>query len=372
MNFAIFTHVIHEKFEGSFYAYSPYVREMNLWLKYVEKVEIIAPKAKLKTSDVSSLGEAYIHPNLKFTEVSSFNLLNLKAFLKSIVQIPGIFYKILGVMYRADHLHIRCPGNIGLLAVIAQIFFPGKPKTVKYAGNWNPETKQPWTYRLQKWILSNTFFSRNVKVLVYGEWKNQSGNIMPFFTASFSEVEREYFIKDFKPPYQFIYTGNLVPGKGLKKTIILIDSLRKLGLDCKLQIYGDGVLEENLIQMVKKLELEKNVEFIGRVNLQNLKQAYRKAHFSILLSKSEGWPKALAEAMFFGCVPIGSAVSCVPWMLGFGTRGVVLENGLQVATEEISGFLKETSELAIKSKNAQAWSQLYTVEKFEDEIKKLL
>jgi hypothetical protein len=34
-------------------------------------------------------------------------------------------------------------------------FFPNKPKTAKYAGNWDPKSKT-WTYMQQK-ILSNTF-----------------------------------------------------------------------------------------------------------------------------------------------------------------------------------------------------------------------
>ena len=36
-----------------------------------------------------------------------------------------------------------------------------------------PKSKQPWTYKLQKWILSNTFLTRNMQVLVYGEWESE-------------------------------------------------------------------------------------------------------------------------------------------------------------------------------------------------------
>lgn len=371
MKFAIFTHVIHHEHNGKYYAYGPYVREINLWLRYVDEVYVVAPRSK--TSKTSGKGEKYVHHNLNFTEIYSFNLLRLIEFLKSLVKIPVIFFKILGVMCRADHLHIRCPGNIGLLAVIAQIFFPKKPKTVKYAGNWDPGARQPWTYNLQKWILSNTFLSRNIKVLVYGEWKNQTRNIVPFFTASFSEGEREIVLKDFKPPYQFIYSGNLVEGKGLKETIDMMKSLREFGLNCKLDIYGDGVMENRLMQMVQELELDQIIVFKGRVNLEELKQAYRKAHFSVLLSKSEGWPKAIAEAMFFGCVPIGTSVSCVRWMMGEGERGIIIKNpeGSRVA-KKISKLLPSSGELVEKSRKAQQWSQNYTTEKFSSEIKKML
>ncbi|MCG9973042.1 glycosyltransferase family 4 protein [Christiangramia crocea] len=371
MKFAIFTHVIHHKHERRYYAYGPYVREINLWLRYVDEVHIVAPLSK--TSKTRDLGEDYIHHNLNFIEISTFNLLNLLEFLKALVKIPVNFYKIIAAMRQADHLHIRCPGNIGLLAVIAQIFFPKKSKTVKYAGNWDPGARQPWTYNLQKWILSNTFLSRNIKVLVYGEWKNQTRNIVPFFTASFSEEERETVLKEFKPPFQFIYSGNMVEGKGLKETIGMMKSLRELGLNCKLDIYGDGVMENRLMQMVQELELDQIIVFKGRANLGDLKQAYRKAHFSVLLSKSEGWPKAIAEAMFFGCVPIGTSVSCVRWMMGEGERGIIINNpeGNRVA-KKISKLLTSSGELVEKSRMAQQWSQIYTTEKFSSEIKKML
>jgi len=75
-------------------------------------------------------------------------------------------------MVQADYIHLRCPGNMGLEALV-QMLFPNKPKTAKYAGNWNPKSKQPWSYRLQKWILSYTFLTQNMQVLVYGEWSNQ-------------------------------------------------------------------------------------------------------------------------------------------------------------------------------------------------------
>ena len=68
---------------------------------------------------------------------------------------------------------------------------PNKPKTAKYAGNWDPKAKQPWSYRLQRWIKSNTFLTRNMQVLVYGEWEGSSKNIKSFFTATYWEIEKE-------------------------------------------------------------------------------------------------------------------------------------------------------------------------------------
>ncbi|SKB60452.1 Glycosyltransferase involved in cell wall bisynthesis [Salegentibacter holothuriorum] len=418
MRFTIFTHVIHREEEGEFYAYSPYVREMNLWLKNAEEVEVVAPAPQPPKKEFF-FDESYKHSRISFIKIPSFHLLNFQAVLDSIIKIPFIFFRILGAMHRADHLHLRCPGNIGLLAAIAQIFFPKKSKSVKYAGNWDPKAKQPWTYRFQKWILSNRLLSRNIKVLVYGNWPNQSDNIVSFFTASFSEREREPVIKSFKQPYKFIFTGNLVEGKGVFDAVNLIDALRAVGEEAVLEIYGDGVLESSLVDYIKKKELQTFVKLMGRKSLEELRKAYKNAHFVVLLSKSEGWPKALAEGMWYGCVPVATRVSCVPWMLNYGERGIIVpdiekreaikekrreniekreerrddkENFLRNCQFEgsdgsgdisrtgfserdlagIISLIENPEKLNEMSLAAQEWSQQYTLEKFEKAIKEMI
>lgn len=400
MKFAVFTHVIHGIKNGRFYAYSPYIREMNLWLKYVDEVEIVAAleEESNKEGENSPQGEYYKHSNITFTEISPFHLLNFLAVLDTLLKIPFIFFRILGAMHRADHLHIRCPGNIGLLAAIAQIFFPKKPKTVKYAGNWDPKATQPITYKLQKKILGNTFLTRNTKVLVYGDWPQQSDNIFPFFTASFSEKEKELIKKDIKPPYKFIFSGNLVEGKGVEKAIEFIKILRTNNLDCRLEIYGDGILENDLRELVENESLKKHVHFKGRVDLATLKEAYREAHFTLLLSKSEGWPKAIAEGMWYGCIPIATSVSCVPWMLNAPSvpngetnivtlteRGIVIGSKFKVQgsgfegsklldqmVPDVEALTNDTERMKKMSIAAQKWSQQYTLERFERAIRGMI
>ncbi|MCX2837503.1 glycosyltransferase [Salinimicrobium sp. MT39] len=401
MKFAIFSHVEHIEREGRYYAYAPYMREMKLWLKYVEEVEVVAPRPP--KGEVGGQN-CYQHENLTFNTIPSFHFLNLRGALKTILKIPYIHYKILGAMKRADHLHLRCPGNIGLLACICQIFFPSKPKSAKYAGNWDPEAKQPWSYRFQKWLLSNTFLTRNMQVLVYGEWPEQSRNIIPFFTASFSEREKtEVPKKAFSEPFIFLFVGNLVEGKRPLEAIKFAEEINKFreGADqeirasyipMKLELYGDGPEREKLETYVRENHLEQLISIKGNRPLEDLKKAYQKAHFVILPSKSEGWPKALAEGMFFGCIPIATPVSCVPWMLDYGSRGVLLEDLSQRLTAngqklnrsvqraedrgqdvlKIAQLLADQEEMEKMSEESKKWSQHYTLERFEEAIKKVL
>jgi glycosyltransferase involved in cell wall biosynthesis len=48
------------------------------------------------------------------------------------------------------------------------------------------------------------------------------------------------------------------------------------------------------------------------------------AHFILLPSRSEGWPKALSEAMAYGAVPVAAAVSSIPQILRATGAGVAL------------------------------------------------
>ncbi|XCF07758.1 glycosyltransferase [Tamlana crocina] len=370
MKFLIITHVEHKSNGTSFSAYAPYVREMNLWLKHVENLTIVAPQtSKIK----SEIDLDYKHENIKFNEIPSIQFTDLKNAFVSLFKIPIILIGIYKACNKADHIHLRCPGNIGLLGCLVQIFFPKKNKTAKYAGNWDPNAKQPLSYRIQKWMLSNTFLTKNMSVLVYGNWENQTQNIKPFFTATFKENEIEPIEpRDYSGGLQFVFVGTLVEGKRPSLAIQIIERLQEKGKKVRLDIFGDGVLRGDLEDYVKTKGLNHIIQFHGNQEKQKVKNVLKRAHFLILPSKSEGWPKVIAEAMFFGTIPIATSISCLPDMLGFGNRGILIKLDLDAALEEIERHLNDTENLKQVSKNAANWSQNYTLDFFETEIVKLL
>ena len=169
---------------------------------------------------------------------------------------PLIVFKVFVACKKADHIHLRCPGNIGFIGCLVQIFFPKKKKTAKYAGNWDPNAKQPLSYRFQKWILSNTFLARNMQVLVYGDWKNQSKNVKPFFTATYHNSEiQQHIKKDYSGYLKFVFIGSLVEGKRPLFAVKIIEALHKQGVKVSLDVYGDGVLKESLQAYIQNNEL---------------------------------------------------------------------------------------------------------------------
>ncbi len=369
MKLLIITHVSHKKQNDKYFAYSPYVREMNIWLKYVDEVEIVAPLTNYKKSHIDI---HYRHSNIKFSKIPEIEFTSIFKLIRSLFKIPTILYSIFNACKRADHIHLRCPGNIGLLGCFVQIFFPKKFKTAKYAGNWDPKSKQPVSYRIQKFILKNTFLTKNIQTLIYGEWKGQTKNIKTFFTATYSKSEIEPLIKrNYVSPFKFVFIGTLVTGKRPLLSIKIVESLLKDNTNCILDLYGEGILSKDLQEYIIENNLGSTVKIHGNVDKEKLKSALKNSDFLLLPSISEGWPKAVAEAMFFGVVPITTNVSCLNWMLDHGRRGIIISDDLNEAVNKIINSTKNDNLLGM-SVASQQWSQKYTLEKFETEIKKLL
>jgi len=485
MKFAIITHVEHKIKANEIFAYEPYAREMNLWLKYVDEVLIVAPISKEKVTSIESkylfnsrhsaldseshdlkmkeqIATSQTPRNcelIKLTKIPSFNVISLKNGINAIFKIPKICIQIYNAMQWADHIHLRCPGNIGLLGCFVQILFPNKAKTVKYAGNWDPKSKQPLSYGLQKWILSNTFLTRNTKVFVYGKWPNQTKNIIPFFTATYSEKEiterhneqseailsnkqiassptprndgtqchsvldaksnnlktDEQMLKQVQldenechskqseailsnkqiatsptprndgtqchsvldaksnnSSISFLFAGALTKGKQPLLSVKVVHKLKMKGYNVQLNIYGDGSERKSIENYIRDYKLQNEVILHGNVSREIVKSAYQKSHFLLFISKSEGWPKVVAEAMFWGCLPISSNVSCIPYMLGNGSRGAIVKPEVKEIVLVIENYLNHKDKYQEQTEKAMEWSRQYTLERFEEEIGKLL
>ena len=370
MNFVIITQVPHILEQNHYFAYAPYVREMNIWTKQCTNVIIVAPESRSRKTPIDL---KYEDQNIEFVSVREFDVLNLKGICNTVFKVPGICWSIYAAMRKADHIHLRCPGNMGLLGCIIQILFPNTIKTAKYAGNWDTKSSQPLSYKLQKWILSNTFITRNMQVLVYGQWAGSTKNVKPFFTATYYEVDKSPIIpKDLKQQIRFIFVGALVSGKNPMYAIQLIEALNKVGHNVVLDLYGEGAERNELERYIDQKKLEDIILLKGNQTLEMVKIAYKQSHFFILPSESEGWSKAVAEGMFWGCVPVATKVSCVPYMLDYGNRGIVLEMNLEKDVSQIEVLLQNATDYKSRSEKASDWSRKYTMDVFEEEIKKLV
>jgi len=370
-DFLIITCVHHSSKDGDYYAYGPYVREMNLWIEEEGSIAVVAPL--IADALPGKIDLAYKHDHLRYVNVPAYDVQSFGAIVNTIFDLPGILYQIAKAMHNAKHIHIRIPGNMGLLAMFVQVLFPSKPKTIKYAGNWDGESKQPRTYKIQRFIANNTFLTKNAKVLVYGDWPDSSSNVLPFFTASYLDSEKNPIVKiPISQKIKLVLVGALYDGKNPEIGIKLAKLMSDAGLDFEFVYCGDGVMRKDLEEQTKRLNLDDSVIFLGNVDSEKVKETLKESHFLIFVSETEGWPKAVAESMFWGCVPFTSRVSCVPQMVGEeNERGVLVSKNPQEIFQKIKTLIEDKVEFNRMSQAAMNWARTYTLEKFQKEINKL-
>jgi glycosyltransferase involved in cell wall biosynthesis len=108
-------------------------------------------------------------------------------------------------------------------------------------------------------------------------------------------------IKNETKKIRLLYVGYLMKLKGIQ---FILKAIQKLvietKLDVELLVAGSGYYEPVLRKLVTRLEIEKNVKWLGDVRGNDLKKLYRGADISLLLSASENFGTVVAESLAAG------------------------------------------------------------------------
>lgn len=97
--------------------------------------------------------------------------------------------------------------------------------------------------------------------------------------------------------------------------IRLIKLLRDNGFDVELYWLGHGIFLEKMIQLAESLDIKPYVNFVGSVSNQEVIKHLDSSDIFILLSKTEGLPRAMIEAMSRGLPCIGTKVGGIPELI---------------------------------------------------------
>ncbi len=120
--------------------------------------------------------------------------------------------------------------------------------------------------------------------------------------------------------------ANLFPVKGHQYLFQAVATLKERGLECRLDVAGEGYLESRLKALARDLAIDDRVRFLGQVPHERLLAMLQERRVTLVVLPSidlgdglhEGIPVALIEAMSQGIPVISTPTGGIPELLRDG------------------------------------------------------
>lgn len=236
---------------------------------------------------------------------------NIKRIL-SILQFSLFGIKII-VTKKVDIVHIHSPMYI-LIGYFG--FLLKKDIYITFHGSDFHRIKNKKWYMFFSRIFTKVFIispdMRKKLSEIHGKEK-----IVLVFNGIDSDIYKNY---NYEREKYIIAVGSLKEEKGFKYLIESFANLihnNKILNSYRLFIIGDGLLKEELTNLIIKNKLEKNIFLLGHKERDEIVELYNKSEIFVLSSISEGFPKVVLEALACGCKVVATKVGSVPNILKF-------------------------------------------------------
>ncbi len=344
--------------------WAPTVNEVNYLAAHFDEVVHVAC---LDEGEAKGSSVPYTKSNIKFIPIPVFGGKTLTSKLGIILKTPGILRTVHIALKGATHVQLRLPTSIGLF-LLPYFSFRNKNSYkfwVKYANNWVQPSPPPG-YGLQRWFLAKNF--ADCKVTINGSWPEQPEHCFTFENPCLSEKNRidgwaALEKKSIKPPFKLVFVGRIADDKGI---FHLLDALASFQINDigSLTVIGSGPDEAKARDLAAQINIP--VIFTGALPPEKVHLYFREAHFLVLPSASEGFPKVAAEALNYGCIPILSKVGSIPYYLEEGRDSLLMD---KPDAESVVGALHRAIEmmpdnLKTMQENGYVTADLFTFDRY--------
>lgn len=358
--------------DGKIVCYEPYVREMRVWARLFEHVDVFAP---LSTDKISVTVSEYGFDNISFQLISYSHTIAWWGAIARLWQLPITLIKLTTFIWQHEILLIRSPSHLGLYAhLIVKVL---RRKTItKFAGYFGPFQGERMPSIVERYILTNWLRPPNY-VLVYGA--ADEPHLVSFIPAAISteEIRQLRTLARREAPGKgskiFYSLGKLIPVKNYELAIHAFGLLRKEhpGLDWRYHVIGDGAQLEFFKQLVQDYGIEDRVVFEGKLSYHDSLQHIAAGDFVIMPGTKEGWPKVVIESWAVGAVPLVANSGIMPNVIRQGENGILFEPTAIALAEKLRAVLE--GEFRLDSMRRVGFDEAlnYTIETFESRVEEL-
>ena len=324
---------------------------LKLWSRYLDKFDRITIIARIKDSETSHASEL-LASSEKVSFVALPYYIGISAFLKSRKEVIKILNK--QAIFNRAYL-CRIPGILGYS--FASIL---KKRGIKYGVE---VVGDPWDLFSQKTfrnkfapflrIFSYLSLRRVVKdssaalYVTQKQLQKRYPTSKGIFSTSASNVvlpdklildDIRIFEKKSTEKIKILSVGYL--DQMYKSPDIAIDAigiLKANGFNCHLTWVGDGFYKESMIDYANFKGLSDRIEFVGKILPSKVRDFLLDTDLFILISRTEGLPRAIIEAMGAGLPCIGTRVGGIPELLD--ESALVGANDAKAVAKKIEHFI---------------------------------
>jgi glycosyltransferase involved in cell wall biosynthesis len=347
---------------SSMYGFGPVVRELKelstlfdeiVWLGCNEQEQLYAdtlvndPKIK-----------CVLMPSVRNKQFNALHVL---------FAYPIFLINIFRYLLTATHVHSRGPSHPALISILYSFFDSKRIYWHKYAGDW-ATANAPFTYKLQRTLLKK-LRRNNVRITINGDASSGAQNIISFENPALYEGELSCTApgKNFNDKLSVLFVGNLTEAKGISNLLLAFTNSNISNRFLELIVVGDGELMPTI-----KLVSSGKVKLTGYLNREALQQYYQQCHLLVLPSRSEGFPKVVAEAAAYGCIPVVSDISNISQYIHHNENGFLMQDitvsGIVHTLNSIAAIDPDT--LMGISERAKLLGSMFTYERFIERVKK--
>ena len=174
----------------------------------------------------------------------------------------------------------------------------------------------------------------------------------------FTELKRyddvDNLIED-KTPASILWVSRFIPLKHPAHALKVAERLKADGYNFKLSLIGGGPLEGKIVETVEKKGLWDNVEILGSMKPEQVREHMEKSEIFLFTSdRNEGWGAVLNESMNSACAVVAnSAIGSVPFLMEDGENGYMYKDGdVDDLYQKVKRLLDNAEERKQISKNA--------------------
>lgn len=273
---------------------------------------------------------------------------------------------------RADAIHAPIPGDIGTIGILLALALR-KPLFVRHCGNWQrPVTAAE---RFWRWLLVRIAGGRNVCLATGGAPDPPSSNpaLQWIFATSLTKQKLAQYGQVRQAPSadapRLVIACRQEQEKG---TGIVLESLPALLPEfprLKFDVIGDGSALAAFKAQALALGISGQVVFHGKVTQGEVLRLVRQADlFCFPTRSSEGFPKAVLEALACGVPVITTPVSVLPTLIGRG-GGLLLDAATPAAlAAAVKYCLSDAERYHAMSARAVATAREFSLERWRTVI----